>query len=165
MIIHRPAHTRGNPRADWINSYRTFSFPGYFDPKYRNFSDLQTINDDRVQPGGHVTADPITAIPYSTIAFTYAQLANQKTRENSSSPANPKIQDFRKQTNNDNPVIPFNPLDYQYNLQTYYGVGDPGKTDPRTKYTEAGFEYGVDTVNKINPFYFDPATQTPWEVA
>ena len=54
MIIYRPAHTRGNPRADWINSYRTFSFPGYFDPKYKNFSDLQTINDDRVQPGGHV---------------------------------------------------------------------------------------------------------------
>jgi hypothetical protein len=54
MIIHRPAHTRGNPRADWINSYRTFSFPSYYDPKYINFSHLQTINDDRVQPGGHV---------------------------------------------------------------------------------------------------------------
>lgn len=54
MIIHRPAHTRGNARIDWINSYRTFSFPGYFDPKYINFGDLQTINDDRVQPGGHV---------------------------------------------------------------------------------------------------------------
>jgi quercetin 2,3-dioxygenase len=54
MIIHRPAHTRGNPRADWINSYRTFSFPSYYDPRYVNFSHLQTINDDRVQPGGHV---------------------------------------------------------------------------------------------------------------
>jgi len=54
MIIKRPYNTRGNPRADWINSYRTFSFPGYFDPKYKNFSDLQTINDDRVQPNGHV---------------------------------------------------------------------------------------------------------------
>jgi redox-sensitive bicupin YhaK (pirin superfamily) len=54
MIIHRPAYTRGNPRADWINSYRTFSFPSYYDPRYMNFSHLQTINDDRVQPGGHV---------------------------------------------------------------------------------------------------------------
>ena len=54
MIIHRPASTRGNPRASWINSYRTFSFPGYFNPEYMNFSHLQTINDDRVQPGGHV---------------------------------------------------------------------------------------------------------------
>jgi len=54
MIIHRPAHTRGNPRAYWINSYRTFSFPSYYDARYIHFSDLQTINDDRVQPRGHV---------------------------------------------------------------------------------------------------------------
>ena len=49
MITVRPAATRGNPRADFINSYRTFSFPSYFDPRYMNYSDLQTINDDRVQ--------------------------------------------------------------------------------------------------------------------
>ena len=49
MIVHRPASTRGNPRADFINSYRTFSFPNYYDSRYMHFSDLQTINDDRVQ--------------------------------------------------------------------------------------------------------------------
>ena len=49
MIVKRPASTRGNPRADFINSYRTFSFPSYYDSRYMNFSDLQTINDDRVQ--------------------------------------------------------------------------------------------------------------------
>jgi len=49
MIVKRPANTRGNPRADFINSYRTFSFPSYYDSRYMNFSDLQTINDDRVQ--------------------------------------------------------------------------------------------------------------------
>ena len=49
MIIHRPANTRGNPRAPFINSYRTFSFPSYYDSRYMNYSDLQTINDDRVQ--------------------------------------------------------------------------------------------------------------------
>ena len=54
MIKLRSAASRGNPRAYWINSYRTFSFPGYYNPQYMNFSDLQTINDDRVQPGGHV---------------------------------------------------------------------------------------------------------------
>lgn len=54
MIILRPASSRGNPRASWINSYRTFSFPSYYDARYMNFSHLQTINDDRVQPGGHV---------------------------------------------------------------------------------------------------------------
>jgi len=54
MIVLRPANTRGNPRDWWINSYRTFSFPAYYDARYMNYSDLQTINDDRVQPGGHV---------------------------------------------------------------------------------------------------------------
>lgn len=54
MITLRPADTRGNLRADWINSYRTFSFPSYYDPRYMNFSHLQTINDDRTLPGGHV---------------------------------------------------------------------------------------------------------------
>ena len=54
MIVLRPAHTRGNRSADWINSYRTFSFPNYYDARYMNFGHLQTINDDRVQPGGHV---------------------------------------------------------------------------------------------------------------
>ena len=49
MIVLRPASTRGNPRAPFINSYRTFSFPSYYDPRYMNYSDLQTINDDRVQ--------------------------------------------------------------------------------------------------------------------
>jgi len=48
MIVHRPANTRGNPRAPFINSYRTFSFPSYYDSRYMNYSDLQTINDDRV---------------------------------------------------------------------------------------------------------------------
>ena len=49
MITVRPAVTRGNPRAPFINSYRTFSFPAYYDARYMNYSDLQTINDDRVQ--------------------------------------------------------------------------------------------------------------------
>jgi redox-sensitive bicupin YhaK (pirin superfamily) len=54
MIVHRPAHSRGNPKNDWINSHRTFSFPGYFDKNYMNFGHLQTLNDDRVQPYNYV---------------------------------------------------------------------------------------------------------------
>jgi len=32
-----------------MDTRRTFSFPSYYDPRYINFSDLYTINDDRVQ--------------------------------------------------------------------------------------------------------------------
>ena len=49
MIVKRPADTRGNPRAAFIDSRRTFSFPSYYDARYMNYSDLETINDDRVQ--------------------------------------------------------------------------------------------------------------------
>lgn len=44
----RPAASRGNPRGEFINSRRTFSFPGYWDPRYMNWGVLETINDDRV---------------------------------------------------------------------------------------------------------------------
>jgi hypothetical protein len=33
----------------FIDTRRTFSFPSYYDARYMNYSDLQTINDDRVQ--------------------------------------------------------------------------------------------------------------------
>jgi len=49
VIIHRPANTRGHLVRPFIDTRRTFSFPSYFDPNYIHFSDLQTINDDRVQ--------------------------------------------------------------------------------------------------------------------
>lgn len=54
MYTFRPAHTRGNPHNAWINSYRTFSFPAYYDKRYMNYSHLQTLNDDCVQPNNHV---------------------------------------------------------------------------------------------------------------
>jgi len=49
MITYRPASTRGHIVAPFIDTRRTFSFPSYYDSRYMNFSDLQTINDDRVQ--------------------------------------------------------------------------------------------------------------------
>ena len=54
MITKRSAETRGQVKEDWITSYRTFSFPGYFDPRYMNYSDLVAINDDRCEPDSHV---------------------------------------------------------------------------------------------------------------
>lgn len=54
MIKLRPHNSRGHLKSKWIESYRTFSFPSYYDERYMNFSDLQTINDDRVLPGWNV---------------------------------------------------------------------------------------------------------------
>jgi redox-sensitive bicupin YhaK (pirin superfamily) len=49
MIVKRPADTRGHLSQPFIDTRRTFSFPSYYDSRYIHFSDLQTINDDRVQ--------------------------------------------------------------------------------------------------------------------
>ena len=54
MITLRTANSRGHLKSNRIESYRTFSFPSYYDERYLNFSDLQTINDDRVLPNWNV---------------------------------------------------------------------------------------------------------------
>lgn len=55
MIEKRPANTRGViDKKGSILSYRTFHFQEYFNFNYMNFGALETINDDRVEPGYHV---------------------------------------------------------------------------------------------------------------
>jgi redox-sensitive bicupin YhaK (pirin superfamily) len=55
MITRRPANTRGVINKEGsILSYRTFTFQAYMDWRYMNYSSLETINDDRVEPGYHV---------------------------------------------------------------------------------------------------------------
>jgi len=52
MITLRKATDRGRSRLDWLDSYHTFSFSNYHDPRQIGFSELRVINDDRVVPGG-----------------------------------------------------------------------------------------------------------------
>jgi redox-sensitive bicupin YhaK (pirin superfamily) len=40
--------------AGWIETYRSFSNNSYWDPNYVNYSILEVINDDRVQPHNFV---------------------------------------------------------------------------------------------------------------
>lgn len=49
-ITYRDPKTLGHLKEDWIETYRTFSNNSYYDPNYIHFSDLEVINDDRVQP-------------------------------------------------------------------------------------------------------------------
>lgn len=51
MIDIRLAKDRGHFNFGWLDTWHTFSFGGYRDPKQQGFSDLLVINDDVVQPG------------------------------------------------------------------------------------------------------------------
>src|SRR6476661_6268938 len=68
MITIRKAEERGHFDFGWLDTYHSFSFGDYYDPKHTQFRTLRVINEDFVQPGrgfpthGHRDMEIITYI-------------------------------------------------------------------------------------------------------
>jgi redox-sensitive bicupin YhaK (pirin superfamily) len=57
LILHK-ADTRGHVNHGWLDSYHSFSFAGYYNPRRMHFGAIRVLNDDCVMAGRGFDSHP-----------------------------------------------------------------------------------------------------------
>ena len=58
MITIRKAEDRGHANHGWLDAHHSFSFAGYYDPRWMGFRTLRVLNDDTILGGGGFGTHP-----------------------------------------------------------------------------------------------------------
>ena len=72
MTKIRKANERGRSRMGWLDSWHTFSFSSYYDPKQMGYRSLRVINDDIFGPGGGFPMHPHEDMEILTVVLSGA---------------------------------------------------------------------------------------------